>query len=148
MRALSVFFLLALLTICCVPREQVILKAVENVELIPGSGEDLMLKAEARFYNPNKARLKLKNIQIDVWVDGKQSARIDQRLNTLIKARSEFTIPLEVKVSLKEIGLMDALMGLLGGKKFEIHYVGNVKLAAHGIPVTVPVDHKKRVRLR
>ena len=92
--------------------------------------------------------MKLKNIQIDVWVDGKQSARVDQRLNTLIKSRSEFTVPLEVQVSLKEIGLMDALMGLLGGRKFEVRYVGNVKLAAHGIPVTVPVDHKQSVRLR
>lgn len=107
-----------------------------------------MLKAEARFYNPNKARLKLKKIQIDVSVDGKQSARVDQCFNTKIKARSEFTIPLEVQISLKEIGLMDALMGVLGGKKFEIHYMGTVKLASHGIPVTVPVDHKQSVRLR
>lgn len=148
MRIFPALLAFVLLTFSCVPREQVILKSIDNVELVPGTGEDFMLKAEARFYNPNKARLKLKKIQMDVWVDGKQSARVDQRLNTLIKARSEFTVPLEVQVSLKEIGLMDALLGLLGGKKFEVHYVGNIKIAARGIPVTVPVDYKKSVRFR
>ena len=32
------------------------------------------------------------------WLDGKKNARVDQHLNTLIKANAEFTVPLEIQL--------------------------------------------------
>lgn len=139
---------LLVLLASCVPKEQVVLRAIENVEVTPGNGVDPLLKAEARFYNPNQIRMRVKEIQIDVFIDGKKSARIDQKLTSIIKSKSEFTLPLEVQLSLKEIGLLDALMGLFGGKKYELHYVGHIKVRVKGFPMRIPVDYKKEVRLR
>lgn len=136
------------LLVGCVPKEQVELRAIENVEIVPGNGIDPILKAEARFYNPNQIRMKVKEIQIDVFIDGKKSARIDQKLKSVIRSKSEFTLPLEVQISLKEIGLMDALRGLFGGKKYELHYVGHIKVGVKGFPMRIPVDYKREVRLR
>lgn len=137
-----------ILLVSCVPKEAVVLRAVENVEIVPGDGIDPILKAEARFYNPNQIRMKVKEIQLDVFVDGKKSASIDQKLKSIIKSKSEFTLPLEVQLSLKEIGLMDALRGLFGGKKYELHYVGHIKVRVKGFPMRIPVDYKREVRLR
>lgn len=123
------------------------MRAIENVELTPGDGIDPILKGEARFYNPNQIRMKVKEIKLDVFLDGKKSAVIDQKLKSVIKSKAEFTLPLEFKIALKEIGLMDALRGIFGGKKYELHYVGHIKVTVRGFPFRIPVDYKKEVRL-
>lgn len=144
----SVFIFFAFIILAgCIPKEQVELRAIENVELTPGDGVDPILKGDARFYNPNQVRMKVKEIKLDVFVDGKKSAVIDQKLKSVVKSKAEFTLPLEFKISLKEIGLMDALRGLFGGKKYELHYVGHIKVSVRGFPLRIPVDYKKEVRL-
>ncbi len=132
----------------CVPKEQVVLRAIENIELTPGEGTDPILKADARFYNPNKTRMKVKAIRLDVFIDGKKTARVDQKLKSVIKAQEEFTLPLEVQLSIKEIGLVDTLLGLFGGKKYQLHYKGHIKVTVKGFPLRIPVDYTKEVRLR
>jgi len=132
----------------CVPKEQVELRAIDNVELTPGTGADPVLKADARFYNPNKIRMKIKAIELDVFIDGKKSARVDQKLKSVIKSQAEFTLPLEVQIAMKEIGLVDALLGLFGGKKYLIQYKGHIKVSVKGFPLRIPVDYSKEVRLR
>lgn len=140
--------LVLMLVAGCVPKEQVELRAIENVELAPGKGIDPLLKADARFYNPNKIRMKIKSIQLDVFIDGKKSARVDQQLKSVIKSQAEFTLPLEVQLSMKEIGLMDALLGLFGGKKYLLNYKGHIKVSVNGFPLRIPVDYSREVRLR
>ncbi|MDH5250700.1 MAG: hypothetical protein OEW40_17035, partial [Cyclobacteriaceae bacterium] len=84
----------------------------------------------------------------EIFVDGKKSATINQQLKTIIPAKEEFSIPLEVKISLKELGFMDTLLGVLGGKRFEIRYEGFLKLTYHGVPFNVPVKYKDEIRIR
>lgn len=148
MRSASIYLLIFVTAFGCMPKEKVILRSLENVELTAGIGDTPMLKADALFYNPNRIRLKLKGIKLDVFIDGKKTAFIDQKLRSTVKADSEFRIPLEVQLSLKEIGIFDALAGLFGGKKYELHYNGYIKVAIKGIPVKIPVDYKKEVKLR
>lgn len=145
MRYLLIF--LTTLPFSCVPQHEVVLRSIENVELVAGKGTDPLLKADAIFYNPNRIRMKLKEIQIDVLVDGKKSASVDQKLKSIIKSKSEFTVPIEVQISLKEIGLMDALLSLIGGKKYELQYIGHIKVSTKGIPFRIPVNYKRTVRL-
>lgn len=144
----SLWLVVLVLLTGCVPEEQVVLRAIDNVELAPGKGADPVLKADARFYNPNKIRMKVKAIELDVFIDGKKSARVDQKLKSVIKSQAEFTLPLEVQLSMKEIGLVDALLGLFGGKKHLINYKGHIKVTVRGFPLRIPVDYSKEVRLR
>ncbi len=107
-----------------------------------------LLKANAIFYNPNSVRGKLKKINVEIFVDGKKAASVDQSLKTSIPAGAEFTVPLEVKLAIKELGLLDTILGMVGGKTFKIHYKGSLKLSYHGLPINVPVDYKDEVRIR
>ena len=93
-------------------------------------------------------RGKLRKIDVEIFVDGKKAATVDQEMKTSIPAQSEFTVPLEVKLAIKELGLMDTLFGMIGGKTFKIHYKGSLKLSYRGLPINVPVDYKDEVRLR
>ena len=107
-----------------------------------------VLRGEAVFYNPNRLRMKLKEINVEVFVDGEKSAHADQKLNSLIPANDEFTVPLEIRLNLKKIGLLDTVLNLLSGKKYEIHYKGYIRVRVHGVAVKVPVDYSDEIRLK
>lgn len=141
------FFLLALLSVtgCKKPDQEIVLRKVRDV--VVDATSDPMLKANAIFYNPNSVRGRLKKIDVEIFVNGKKAASVDQSLKTSIPAQSEFTVPLEVKLALKELGVMDTIFGMIGGRKFKIRYKGSLRLTYRGLPINVPVDYEDEVRL-
>ena len=141
------FFLVTLLVISCAPKEEIVFKGVKNV-VVEAQGIEPVLTAEALFNNPNNVRMKLKEIHIDVLVDGKLSAKVRQDLKLSIPAMSDFSITLTARLSLKELGLVDTILNLIGGKKYEIQYLGFVRVAVHGITVKVPVKYKEERRIQ
>ena len=139
--------ILGLVTIGCKsPKEDIVLRQIRDV--VVDATSDPMLKANAIFYNPNSMRGKLKKIDVDIFVNGKKAASVNQQLKTVIPANSEFSVPIEVKLAMKELGFMDTLLGMIGGKKFEVRYEGSLKLTYHGFPINVPVNYKDEVRVR
>ena len=98
-------------------------------------------------YNPNKGSLRLKEINLDILVNDKPAARIEQKLDAQIKAQSEFTVPLEVQLAVKETGLLDTVLSLFGGKKQIIRFTGKIKVKVGMFPVNIPVDHRDEIRL-
>ena len=141
-------FLVLLSASACIPNEDVVLRSIKNEKLETDEKGDQILKADAIFYNPNNVRMKLKEINVEVFVNGKKSAHADQKFNSLIRAKSEFTVPLEIRLSLKELGLLDTILSFLGGKKYEIQFKGHLRVKVHGFTIKVPVDHKEELRLR
>lgn len=142
----SVFLLSLFLLACQKPDEEIVLRRIKDV--VVDATSEPMLKANAIFYNPNKVRGRLKNISVDIYVNGKKTANVDQKLKTLIPSQSEFTVPIEVKLAMKELGFMDTVLGMIGGKKFEVRYEGYVKLSYRGVPIKVPVNYKDEIRVR
>src|SRR5690606_33463458 len=115
---LGLFFLAGIFS--CQPEEPIEFKYIRNVAIDLSAGT--MLRGEAVLHNPNKMKIKLRKIKVDIYVDGKKSGEVDQKLNFMIPAKQEFAIPLEIKISMQEIGLKDALIGILGGKTMDVHY--------------------------
>ena len=136
----------AMLVACEKPRERIVLRDIRDVMV--DASTDPMLRANAVFYNPNEMHGKLKKIDVVIFVNGKRAAHVDQRLSTVIPSKGEFKVPLEVKLSIKELGFMDTLLGVLGGKKFEVRYEGKLKLTYKGFPFSVPINYKDEVRVR
>lgn len=134
------------LMISCVPKEKIVLRQIKDVVVDASSGPKL--KANAIFYNPNKTRMKLKKINVDIFINGKKSANVDQDLKTVIPAEGDFTVPLEVSLNMKELGLLDTIFGMIGGKTFDVHYKGFLKINYNGVPVRIPVDYKDEVKIR
>lgn len=130
----------------CTKYEAVELRQIKSV--VADVSDHPMLKAEALFYNPNKQQGKLKSIHVDVYVEGKKAATIDQHLKIKVPAKGEFSVPLEIKLNLKEQGLMNTVLSVLGAKKMKMHYKGYVVVGYHGLPVRVAVDHEESVRIK
>ena len=99
-------FSLAFLVWSCVPKEQVVFRSVNNLTLDVGLGGNPVLKGDAIFFNPNKLKATLKEIKVEVLVDGKKAALVDQQMELLVRGNSDFTVPLEAKLDIKEFGLI------------------------------------------
>lgn len=147
-KGFNVFVILFLVMQACTPKEDIVFKGIKNVEVRVGSSNNPELLAKAFFHNPNSMGMKLKEIHVDVLIDGKVSAEVRQKLKLKIAPRSDFMVPLEATLSLKELGLLDTIKNLLGGKKYEVQYIGFVRVAVHGITIKVPVKHREEMRLR
>lgn len=148
MKLRTLFLLVVVLFSSCVPREMIVFKDVKNLTLDQTDLENAILDGEAVFYNPNSSRMRLREINVEVFVDGKKSAFVNQKLSALARAKSDFTVPVKVQLSLKELGLMNTLMSLFGGKKYEIHYKGYLKVKVNGFPLRVPIDHTEGFKLK
>lgn len=130
----------------CGPKEDIQFKYVKDV--IVDANTEPLLKGTAVLYNPNKQRMKLRKINVDVYVNDKKTARIDQEPSLLIPSEAEFTVPLEVKLNIKELGFMDTLFGMLGGKKMKVRYKGTISVTYKGVPIRVPIDYESTVNFR
>ncbi|MFZ5999802.1 MAG: LEA type 2 family protein [Bacteroidota bacterium] len=148
MKKFLTFLLCAALFTSCLPKDQIELRDIRNLALERGDGAESILAGDAVFYNPNATRMKLREINVDVLIDGKKSAKVDQKLKAIARGKSEFTVPVKVKLDLKEIGLVDAIKSLFGGKKYQIQYKGYLKVNVNGIPFRVPVDHTEEFKLK
>lgn len=144
-KLLATFFLF--LTYACAPKEDIEFKGIRNVEVRLGNNNSPSYWRR-HFYNPNTVGMTLKEIHVDVWVNGKSSAEVRQKMKLKNFTTPDFMVPLEATLSLKELGLVEAIKNLLGGKKYEIQYIGFVRVAMHGITVKVPVKHREEMRIR
>ncbi len=138
--------LMGMLSACEKPDQEIQLRDIRDV--VVDANTDPTLRANAVFYNPNDMRGKLRRINVVVYVNGKRAAHVDQKLHTQIPAKGEFKVPLEVKLNIKELGFMNTLLGVLGGKKFDVRYEGRLKLSYKGVPFSVPINYRDEVRVR
>ena len=130
----------------CAPKEPVVLREVQIIQVTPGKDGNPILRANAIFYNPNNASMKLKRIDLEIMLDSKRVAVIDQQMDSMIKGRADFTLPLEVQLQLKDVGLLDTILSLFGGKRYEVQFVGNLKVRVSGFPVKIPINYKDQIK--
>jgi LEA14-like dessication related protein len=130
----------------CKPKEDIVLRNVRDI--VVDVTTEPTLKAQAILYNPNNIKIKLRKIAIDVYVDGRKSGRVDQEPKLVIPAASEFKVPLVVTLNMKEMGLLDTIFGIVGGKKLKVRYKGSISVTYKGLPIRVPVDYESEVRIK
>ena len=90
----------------------------------------------------------LRKVEIDVFLKDKRIGVINQALKTKIPGQSEFKVPVDATFDIGDIGLLNGIMSILGGKKMKVRYVGKIKLKIYGVPVAVPIDYQDEIKLR
>lgn len=90
--------------------------------------------------------MKLRQVKIDVYLNGEKAAFVDQDTKVVAKAKSDFTIP--VVLQLREgLTLQTLLLDVLKGKKYQVRYVGHLKVNVNGFPMRIPIDHEEELKL-
>jgi LEA14-like dessication related protein len=131
----------------CVPEQDIQFKKVKNIS-ITASGSTPLLKGDLLLHNPNSKKMKLKKLDLVVQLNGKEAGLVNQKLNQIIPAQADFTVPIEVTVSLKEMGLLDAIAGILGGKKNTVRITGKIRGSINGFALSVPVDYTEEIKIK
>ncbi len=139
---------LMFLLFSCAPKEDIQFKEVKDIVVESNAKGEPILKGRAIFFNPNKIKMKLRKANIEILVNDKKSAFVKQDYNLTIMPQSDFEVPVEAQLALKEIGLLDAIMGLFGGKKYKVQFVGTISASVHGVRVRVPVNYSEEMRIK
>jgi hypothetical protein len=125
-------------------------KYLENVVVNLESLSSANLHAEAVLHNPNKNTITIRRADIDILVDDKVIAVLEQEFDIKAGGMKDFMIPLDVKIRLKDLNLnaVGAALGLIGESGQEVHYVGKIKVKAYGVPFSVKVDYRDNINLK
>ena len=131
----------------CVPKEEIVFKGVSDIVVDVSNAGKPVLKGNGYFYNPNKVKMKLKEVNVEVFVDGTKSADVKHDLDVTVAGKSDFSVPIVAELVLKQSNFLDAVVGLLGGKKYEVIFKGYIRIRVHGVTIKVPVSQKQELKL-
>lgn len=133
---------------CKKPDKELEFRHVTNIQVKKVTGKEVLLSADAVFYNPNTMKMKLRGIDVDVFLTGNKVGEINQDIKTRIPALDDFTVPFDAVFNIQEVGGLGTLLSIMGGKKLQVRYDGHIKVTVHGLPFKVPVDYENEVRFR
>jgi LEA14-like dessication related protein len=125
-------------------------KYLENVQVNLESLEEVMLHADAVLFNPNKNTVIIKGAEIEIFMEDKAIGKLDMEYNIKVDGNSDFKVPLDMVIKLKDLNLnaIGAALGLMGKSGPELHFLGKIKVKAYGVPFSVKVDHKQKVNIK
>ena len=112
----------------------------ENLQINKNMGNESIVSASVKFYNPNNFPLQLKQADINLMLNDKQVAHdlLDSTIN--IPKLDSFYVPVSFSLSLNSI-LNNALQFLLS-RKTKVNADGFIKLKKSGISFTVPIHYE------
>jgi len=146
-------FFLALVVIglsSCDKPESPQFKYLDNIVVELESLSTANLHAEAVLFNPNKNTITIKGADIDIMMDDKVIAVLEENYDIKAVGNEDFLVPLDVKIRLKDLNLnaIGSALGLLGDSGQEIRYLGKIRVKAYGVPFSVKVDYKDNINLK
>jgi LEA14-like dessication related protein len=133
------FTFLLILTACHKP-DPPVYYGFMNLSIGKGPGQETLLAATIKFYNPNPFSLQLKRAEMDISINGKPAGHSILDSTVFIPKRDTFFVPVSLQLDLHSI-FNNALQMLLD-KQVKIAFDGRVKLKRDGIPFSVPFHYE------
>jgi LEA14-like dessication related protein len=112
----------------------------QNLSLGKGLGQETVLSANVKFYNPNPFSLQLKRAEMNISINGKPSGHSFLDSTIFIPKRDTFFVPVALQLDLHSI-FNNALQMLLD-KQVKIVCDGRVKLKRDGVSFSVPFHYE------
>jgi LEA14-like dessication related protein len=111
---------------------------------------NIVLTTKAVFYNPNKAKAKLKDITLNVFANDDFIGTVNQIEKIKIHGNSSFDIPLRLEFNLKDskIDLFGSLLNLMSNNKFIVDIIGDIKMNIFCIPFKVRIAEQEEFSIK
>lgn len=143
----AAIILAALLSSCKVyPPEY---KRIDNFRFEQVDKEGLKLYGDVVIHNPNRIKVKLNDALFNVEMEGKHIATAGQMIPVKIKAKSDFSVPLNLVIK-PDMSLTEGLKSIfkiIANREMELTIKGVVMVQAYGIKASVPIEQKEKVNL-
>ena len=123
-------------------------KKVENFKYESLGTAGFKFGTDVVFHNPNKLKFKITHLDMNVIVDGKKIAALNQNEMIAVNRKSDFNIPLKVTVK-PEMTLLEALQkaaDLVGKRKLDLMLGGTVEVKWFIFKKQIPLNMKETVK--
>lgn len=150
-RTVVVFILSFLLCSTAYAIEAIAFVKTKEWKVVKVGKEGIELSCTAVFYNPNKVKAKLKNIDIDVFFNDVKAGNISQPDGRVkVSKQSAFDVPLAIKFSPESNakGYFSGFLTAVTLKDFVIKLQGYLKMQALGVPIKVKISDAETVNLK
>lgn len=145
--------LLSIITmVSCGSVEEPSLTEIQNVEVKEMSTSLVHIEADMILHNPNAFALDLSAADLTATVDDIAIADIDQTYDASMPAKSDFAMPVTIKLDLNKLyneNPMAAIgkgMQILSDRKLDIRFKGTIKAGKGAMKISVDVNQLEEVR--
>lgn len=119
---------------------------INNVNIEPGNGFEIAV--DLTFYNPNRVKLALDDIDIDVYLGDLYLGKLEAPDVTTIERKGNFSTKFKVKVKKQNMLVLGGkLISLAAKNKVEINLKGSIKLEHWLVKRKIDINHTETVKL-
>jgi len=122
----------------CRSAKQLEYQGIQNFSMEQGTKPTVTL--DIRMFNPNRYSLKLKNANVDVFLNGANMGRL--RVDGYHSAPGQDTFLLPVAIDIKPEVTLPSILQLVMKGEVQIKLAGNIRGGRHGIYIRVPVNYE------
>lgn len=109
-------------------------------------GAQTVLSMDVQLYNPNAYKMKLKNADLDVYINNSRLGKINLDQKFPIPQLDTFSMPLTLNVDLGNA--LPNMFQLMLNSNVNVKLNGTVKAGRHGIFIKVPVNYEGKQDIR
>lgn len=136
-----VFIIIVFCASSCQAPKELVYRDFKNLSVDKIGFASSMLKVDLIYYNPNKFGLQLKYTDLDIYINNNYFGHSSQNYQITIPRLSEFTLPLQIQLDMKNL-VKNAIPTLFLGKEVMLKITGTVKLGKANVYKTFPVNYE------
>jgi LEA14-like dessication related protein len=140
-----VVFLASSLLFSCASLKEPEFRSIENIRFSRIGFKESDMQLDLFYYNPNKAKLKLKRAEGEAWVDSSYLGHFTVDSSVSISPLSEFRIPINLKVDMSRI--LRNSMSIMSNKEVLVKVKGTARVGKSGIYVNYPMEFEGKQNL-
>ena len=103
------------------------------------------ISADLEYFNPNAYSMKIKSGEMDVYINDRYIGKTILDTMTVIPASENFSIPVSMKVDMKQI--FSNALDLVLNKEVNIKLAGSAKLSKGALSFRVPISYEGRQKI-
>ena len=147
-RTIHLFALLLMLCLAgaCGEESYPEFRKMENVQFKAATLKgEVVLTADAVFFNPNPIGAQISHLDLDIYVDDNLVANTTQDIHVKMKPNSEFKLPIEAEIPITRI-FEDVKGGFLGNilknQKVHVKVEGDISASLSKVSIDIPIRHE------
>nr|WKN37847.1 LEA type 2 family protein [Tunicatimonas sp. TK19036] len=137
------------MAVACKAPEAPDFQGVRNMKVDVQGLSGARINGDAVFFNPNDRKITLKNVDVEISVEGKKVKDIAREFDITAEPNSEVTVPIDVTLTLQDLNmnLLSTAMSMLNGEEKKIRYKGKARVKMYGFSFNVPFDYEDDVTI-
>ncbi len=147
MKAINALLLIVVLFLCsCSHPKDLVYRDIRSFKLRQAGLQQSAVNMDIRMFNPNGYCMKLKDADVDVYINGKLLGKMEVVGRCAVPGLDTFLMPVTLNVDMKNI--LPNTWQLFMNSEVNIKLAGTIKAGRHGVFIKVPLDYEGKQDIR